>query len=302
MLILLIFLVNLIYALVSPISKVALQYSTPMFLAAFRMMLAGFLTLIYQLFFVKEKLEITKKSLMTLVFGGVLSIYVAGILEFCSLENLASSKIGFLYNLYPMAAALISYLIIREKLSSNKWMGLLIGFLGALPLLLSTFQGDVPLHRYFGVFSLSEIAVLAGIFACPLGWIPVQIDISNQKYSTNIALGVTQIIGGIIALLNSFLLDTWDPIPVFNLGNFLLSSIVLTIFSNIIANILYIELLKRYTYTLIAFSGFLTAFLTAFFDWVLFGYGINFNFYLSTVISLVGFYLFYKEEFKLGKT
>lgn len=298
MLIILIFLVNLIYALVSPISKIALQYSTPMFLAAFRMILAGFLTLIYQCFFVKEKLEINKKSLMTLVFGGILSIYVAGILEFCSLGNLASSKIGFLYNLYPMAAALISYLIIKEKLSSNKWVGLLIGFLGALPLLLSTFQGDVPLHRYFGVFSLSEIAVLAAIFACPLGWIPVQLDISNQKYSTNIALGITQIIGGMIALLNSYLLDTWNPIPVFDIGNFLLSAIVLTIFSNIIANILYIELLKKYTYTFIAFSGFLTAFLTAFFDWLFFGYGINYSFYLSTLISLVGFYIFYKEEFK----
>ena len=301
MLILLILLINVIYALVSPISKLALQYSTPMFLAAFRMIFAGFLTLLYQCFFVKERLEISKKSFLTLVFGGILSIYVAGILEFCSLENLASSKIGFLYNLYPMAAALISYLIINEKLSSNKWVGLFIGFLGALPLLLSTFQGDVPLHRYFGILSLSEIAVIASIFACPLGWIPVQIDISNNKYSTNIALGITQIIGGMIALLNSFLLDTWDPIPVFDLKNFLISSIILTLFSNILANILYIELLKKYTYTFIAFSGFLTAFLTAFFDWAFFGYGINVSFYLSTLISLIGFYLFYKEEFKIGK-
>ena len=298
MLVLLIFLVNLIYALVSPISKVALQYSTPMFLAAFRMILAGFLTLLYQFFFVKEKAEISIKSFGTLVFGGILSIYVAGILEFCSLEYLASSKIGFLYNLYPMASALISYLIIKERLSQDKWIGLLIGFLGAMPLLLSTFQGDVPLHKYFGLFSLSEISILGAIFACPMGWIPVQIDISLNKYSTNFALGVTQIIGGTIALISSLFLDTWNPFPVFDIGYFLLSAITLTIFSNIIANVLYIELLKKYTYTLIAFSGFLTSFLTVFFDWLFFGHGINFNFYTSSIISLLGFLVFYRDEFR----
>jgi len=294
---LLIFLVNLIYALVSPMSKMALNYSTPMFLAAFRMILAGCLTLAYQVLFIKEKATLSKKSFSILAFGGILSIYVSGILEFCGLEYLASSKIGFLYNLYPLAAALISYLIIKEKLSQDKWIGLLIGFMGALPLLLSAFQGDIPLHKYFGIFSLSEIAILAAIFACPLGWIPVQVDIATQRYSTYIALGVTQIIGGMIALVNSFLLDTWDPLPIFHVGYFLLSAVVLTLFSNIIANILYIELLKKYTYTLIAFSGFLTAFLTAFFDWLFFGYHINYNFYTSTLISLIGFCVFYREEF-----
>jgi len=275
----------------------ALQYSTPMFLAAFRMILAGFVTLLYQFFFVREKAEISRKSFGTLMFGGILSIYVAGILEFCGLEYLASSKIGFLYNLYPMASALISYLIIKERLSRNKWIGLLIGFCGAMPLLLSTFQGDVPLYKYFGIFSLSEISILAAIFACPMGWIPIQIDISRNKYSTNIALGATQIIGGIIALISSLFLDKWNPFPVFDIWYFLLSAITLTILSNIIANVLYIELLKKYTYTLIAFSGFLTAFLTAFFDWLFFGYKINFNFYTSSIISLIGFCVFYKDEF-----
>lgn len=269
-----------------------------MFLAAFRMVLAGVLTLVYQFVFVKEKVEISRKSLGILAFGGILSIYVAGILEFCGLEYLASSKIGFLYNLYPMASAFISYLIIKERLSQNKWIGLIIGFIGAVPLLLSTFQGDTPLYKYFGIFSLSEISIIAAIFACPLGWIPIQMDISDKKYSTNIALGTTQIIGGLIALISSLFLDIWNPFPIFHVGYFLLSAITLTLFSNIIANVLYIELLKKYTYTLMAFSGFLTAFLTAFFDWLIFGYGINASFYTSTTISLIGFCIFYKDEFK----
>lgn len=297
MLVLLIFLVNLIYALVSPISKLALQYSTPMFLSAFRMISAGIVTLLYQCFFVKKHVSLSAKSVGTLIFGGILSSYVAGTLEMCSLEHLASSKVGFIYNLYPMASAFLSYVIVKEQLSKVKWFGLLIGFLGAVPLLLSTFQGDMPLPKYGGIFSLSEIAVLGAIFACPLGWIPVQKEIAKQHYSTNIALSITQIIGGILSLANSLLFDHWEPFPINNGSSFLFHALTLTLFSNIIANALYIHLLKRYTYTLIAFSGFLTTFLTALFDWLFFGYTIHLSFWLSTLVSLMGFFVFYKDEF-----
>lgn len=294
-----IILVNILYSLLCPIGKIALNYSTPLFLTAFRMIVAAVILLTYQYVYQRNKFFISRDQIFSLVLASFFSIYLANVLEFVGLDYLTPTKTAFLYNLYPFASALLSYLFVDEILTKRKWFGLLIGFLGSLPLLLADSAQEANLHKYFGFLSLPEIAILVAVFACPLGWILTQKAICEEKCDSVMAVGITSLVGGLFALGHSYYSDIWNPLPVSNYGYFALTSLGLIIISNIISSIIYVELLKTYTLTFLSFSGFIAPLLTALFDWIIFGYTVSYAFYISTGIMFVGFYLFYMDE--LGK-
>lgn len=297
----LIILVNLLYALVCPLGKIALNYTTPLFLTAFRMILSGSILLFYQYIYRSDKFIIKRKHILYLLIGSVFSIYLTNVLEFLGLDYLSPAKTAFLYNLYPFSSALVSYIYLNERMSKIKWLGLAIGFLGSLPLLLSDTSQEVTLYKFFGFISLPELAVIGAVFACPFGWIFVQKLIWEDKYDSVMANGVTMFAGGLMALVHSMLVESWNPLPITNTVDFLKTSLTLMLVSNIISNSLFVELLKTYSLTFLSFTGFVTPLLTAIFDKFFFGYAISYSFYISTAIMLIGFYLFYKDELK-GRT
>lgn len=291
----LVILVNVLYALVCPLGKIALYYAYPIFLTAYRMIISGIFVLGYQYAYRRHKFTVSKKEIWPLALGAIFSIYITNWLEFSGLDDLSPAKTAFLYNLYPFASALLSYLYLGEKLGFKKLIGLIIGFLGSLPLLLVNTVGDSPAYKYMGLISLPEISVIAAVFACPFGWIFIQKAVCDDKLDSVMANGITMLAGGIMALVHSFIVEPWTPFPITDYPYFLLTSFTLMLVSNILANTLYIELLKTYSLTLLSFSAFMTPLLTACFDKVLFGYPIALVFYLSTIIMFLGFYLFYKE-------
>lgn len=298
----LVIIVNLLYALVCPIGKAALNYTSPLFLTAFRMILAGSVVLGYQYFFRREHFRVSPRHIGSLAIASFFTIYLTNWLEFLGLDYLTPAKTAFLYNLYPFAAALLSYIYMHEQLSHKKWLGLTIGFLGSLPLLLADTSQEIPFHKYLGFLSLPELAVIGAVFACPFGWIFIQKSICQDGYDSIMAVGITELAGGAMALAHSYFTETWNPLPVTNGLWFLITAFGLIIVSNIICNILYIELLKKYSLTFLSFTGFTTPLLTAVFDWLFFGYTVSYAFYISTAIMSVGFFLFFIEEYKKGQT
>lgn len=294
----LILIVNILYALICPLGEIALRYTTPLFLTASRMLLAGFFVLWYQYTFRRSKFTFSRKNIWSLALASIFSIYLTNWLEFWGLKYLTPAKTTFLYDLYPFAAAILSYFFMHEKLSGKKWLGLAIGFLGSLPLLLEHHEPKGEFYKFLGFLSLPELAVLGAVFACPFGWIFIQKSICKEGYDAIMANGVTMFAGGIMALTHSFLTENWNPLPVTNMTGFLITTLAFIIISNIICNTLYIELLKKYSLTFLSFTSFTTAPITALFDWLIFGYTASIYFFLSSVIMFIGFYLFYKEELK----
>ena len=101
-----------------------------------------------------------------------------------------------------------------------------------------------------------------------------------------------------MALLNSFMVESWDPIPVSAIGPFWECTLALIIVSNFICYNLYGYLLKRYSATFISFAGFVTPLFTALFGWYYLGETITASFYISAAIVFVGLFMFYQEELK----
>lgn len=297
----LVILVNLTYALVTPLGKIALGYSSPVFLTAFRMILAGLAVLIYQYIYRRDKFTFKIENFSFLFLASFFTVYLTNVLEFDGLDYLTPSKTAFLYNLYPFASAIISYFFVKENLSFKKTLGLIIGFLGSLPLLLGDTAGETKMYKFLGFLSWPELAILGAVFACPFGWIFLQDAICKGKYDSVMANGVTMLGGGIMALGHSLITEKWAPLPITDYKYFIISSLVLMFMSNIVSNSLYIELLKKYSLTFLSFTAFATPLLTALFDWIIFGYTVSYPFYISTAIMFVGFYLFYQEELKKQK-
>lgn len=294
------FLVVLLYALfasVFTIAKTGLEYSEPLFFVGSRMFAAGVLMLSYQFLFDRKNFFFRRADWLK-VFGlGLFNIYLTNAFEFWGLQYLTSFKTCFIYSLSPFVSALLSYFMFAETMNLKKWMGLLIGFTGFIPILLSHTATE---DQTGGIFFLSwaEMAVMAAAVCGVYGWILLRKLVKDGGYSSFMANGLSMLIGGVMALLHSSLVENWDPLPVTHVMPFLDCAILLILVSNLICYNLYGYLLRHYTATFISFAGFVTPLFSAFFGWLYLGEVVTMPFYISAAIVSVGLFTFYQEELK----
>jgi drug/metabolite transporter (DMT)-like permease len=294
------YLVILLYALfasVFTIAKTALDYSQPFFLIGTRMMFAGILLIGYQFFRYKRFTPFTKQIGIRLIQLAFFNIYLTNAFEFWGLKYLTSFKTCFIYSLSPFASALLSYFIFAEKLSMKKWGGLLIGFSGFLPILMSHSVDEQATGQIF-FFSWAELSVVAAALSSVYGWILLRQLINEDGLSPIQANGLSMFMGGTCALIHSFFAETWSPLPVTDFTIYIECTILLIIVSNLICYNLYGSLLKKYSATFISFAGFTTPLFTALFGWLFLSEIVTWPFYISFAIVLIGLMLFDQEELK----
>jgi drug/metabolite transporter (DMT)-like permease len=292
--------VILLYALfasVFTIAKMGLEVAQPFFLVGTRMMLAGVILLAYQVIVHKQTFNFDKKTWWRILQLGFLNIYLTNVLEFWGLKYLTSFKTCFIYSLSPFFSALFCYLLFSEKLSMKKWIGLLIGFAGFLPILMNQTSSEQETGHFF-IFSWAEIAVMLAAICSVYGWIVLMQLVNDSKLSPLTANGSSMLIGGAFALAQSIGFEKWVPLPVSNLPIYLECTFLLIIVSNLICYNLYGTLLKRYSATFISFAGFTTPLFTALYGWFFLGEVVTWPFYVSFVIVLCGLTIFDQSELK----
>jgi drug/metabolite transporter (DMT)-like permease len=295
-----VFLVALLFALfanVFTIAKYGLEYSQPFFLVGSRMLLAGILMIGYQYWKDSSKLALKKIDLLPLFLLALFNIYLTNAFEFWGLQYLTSSKTCLIYSLSPFAAALLSYVMFREKMTVKKWLGLLVGMAGFAPILI-TGSPTEDLLGHFLFFSWAELAVVAAALSSVYGWILLRKLVNDNQLSPMVVNGYSMALGGVMALVNSAALEDWDPIPVTEMMPFLQSAILLIVISNFICYNLYGHLLKTYSATFLSFAGFMTPLFAAFFGWLYLGEEVSWAFYASATVIFAGLLLFYSEELR----
>ena len=295
-------LVILLYAMfasVFTIAKTGLLYTQPFFFVGSRMLLAGILLLGYIFFFQKQHFKFNKSHLGKFLLLAAFNIYITNCLEIWGLKYLTSFKTCFIYSLSPFFSALLSYFMLSETMSYKKWIGLFIGFAGFFPILLSQTSSEEQ-TGHFLLFSWAEIAVMLAAASSVYGWILLGQLVRDSEYSPLMANGLSMTLGGSMALIHSFLVEDWQPIPVLSWIPYLECSLLLIVVSNLICYNLYGQLLKKFSATFMSFAGFTTPLFTAVFGWYYLGESITLPFYLSTVIVFTGLAIFYQEELKLG--
>jgi drug/metabolite transporter (DMT)-like permease len=292
------FLVLMLYALfasVFTIAKTGLEHAQPLFFVGSRMMLAGVILLGYQFCFNRQEFKVSKLPFWKLVRLAIFNIYLTNVFEFWGLQYLTSFKTCFIYSLSPFVSALLSYFIFSETMNWKKWAGLIVGFLGLMPILMNESSQEMAAGRIF-LFSWAELAVMAAAVCSVYGWILLRQVVKDESCSPAIANGMSMLIGGAIALCHSYFVEKWDPIPVQDFMIFAECAILLIVISNLICYNLYGTLLKRYSATFMSFAGFSTPMFTALFGWLYLGEIVTWPFYLSAFIVFMGLLLFYQEE------
>ena len=294
------FYVLLLYALfasVFTIAKTGLMYVQPLFFVGTRMLLAGVILLCYQFFVKKQIFSFDRKTWGRLILLAVFNIYLTNVFEFWGLRYLTSSKTCFIYSLSPFFSALFCYFLFSEKLTSKKWIGLAVGFLGFMPILLNQSSSEEETGTLF-FFSWAELSVMMAAICSVYGWIVLKQLVNEHQLSPMMANGASMLVGGALALGHSFAVEDWQPLPVTNFPIFLECTVLLILISNLICYNLYGSLLKRYSPTFMSFAGFTTPLFTALFGWIVLGEIVTWPFYLSFAIVLMGLLLFDQEELK----
>lgn len=295
------FIVLLVYALFASVfttAKFALEFSSPLFLVGSRMLAAGLIILIYQALTNPSSLRLTKRRVFLLAMLGIFNIYLTNIFEFWGLNHLSSSKTCLIYSLSPFLSALFSYLIFNDRLTPKKWAGLCVGFAALLPIMLHQTAQEAD-SGVFWLFSWAELSVVMATFCSAYGWVVLKQVVTEEKCSPVTANGMSMCLGGVLALIHSRAVETWNPVPISNLEYFLISAAVLILVSNLICYNLYGALLKKYSATFLSLAGFTTPLFAAFFGWAFLKEEVPFPFYISLFVLFAGLLLFYQEEIGL---
>lgn len=295
-------LIILMYALIASsfsMGKVLLTYASPIFLVGIRMSLAGSILLTYYLVWSKKHLSIKEKHYSLYLQIIVLGIYTAYIFRFFGLKYLTSSKTAFIFNSSPFFTALFSHLLLGDTITKRQWLGLIIGFLGLIPILISS----SPIEQEWGEFffiSWPELAVICAVALHAYSWLVVRKLIKDKAHTPTMVNGVTMFCGGLLALATAPLVEGIESFtkPFEHVVPFLGWLLFIVIVSNVICSNLYGHLLKKYSPTFLSLCGFLVPIFAVLYGWGFLGEKISWHFYASCAIVFVGLYLFYQDELK----
>lgn len=277
-------------------SKLTLAYCPPFFLTATRMLISGSILLSYQYFYAKDSFRFKTKHIkyyLQVVFIGLMGAYI---LRLFALKHMTASKALFLQNVGPFMSALFAYMIFKHSMTRTQWVGLVLGFLGIIPILLTS---DMGLHEFFFI-SGAEIAILLAAASYSWNWIIMQKLIRDKSYSPMMINGITMTTAGIFSLIIS--LGVEGVAPVTNWPYFLGLVAFIIIASNLISHNLYGYLLRSYSATFLSFAGFLSPIFAAIYGWAFFSEKITWHYWVSGAIVLGALYLYYKDELKVDTT
>ncbi len=283
----LVLILNLLYSFSFILIKESLSFARPFFLVASRLLLAGGLILIYHKFFQQKKFIIAKKDYWLFLVVSLFSVCLTNCLDLWALQYLFAAKVALIYTLTPFFGALLSAIIFKEYLSCSKWWGLLIGFGGLFPLLLSGKMGSA---------SWADAAVLVSSLTTVIGWTAMKELVDNRSYSPIVVNGVTLFLGGVFSLIPSFIFESWNPLPVSNVLYCSVFVIASALVASIISYNLYGYLLRRYSIVFMTFASLSGPLFTAILGYFFLQEKVPGTFFISLIILSLGLYIFYKDE------
>jgi drug/metabolite transporter (DMT)-like permease len=287
---LLVFLMNFLYAAAFPIGKLGLQYAGPFFLLGMRWVMAGLLLLSYYLMTTKKMHRIAPEDwllmMKTILFYDVLAFG----LEYWSMEYISALKTNMLWSSLPFVSALLGYYLFSERITKIKWLGLLVGTLGMIPMMLLPDERHTPLGSM-----LPEFAMCMVVLATAYGQYLVK-RLFDKGYPLVLVNGITMMVGGVVLLTCRFAMLPFDAELCSSLQHVLGYGALQVMVYDIVATGIYGLLLRRYSVTFLSFSNFLCPIFGAVLSKCIFGETLYYHYFISFVLILIGLVLFYRDE------
>jgi drug/metabolite transporter (DMT)-like permease len=154
------FIVNALYGANHIIAKgVMPNYLTPNVFILLRVAGASLLFWIIKLFFVKEKVE--RKDILRLAVCAIFGVAANQLFFFNGLNLSSSINAGIIMTINPILVVILSFFILKEKITWQKSVGIIIGATGAILLTLTagTGSGDSLLGDLFLFINAASYAI-----------------------------------------------------------------------------------------------------------------------------------------------
>ena len=289
------------WSTVFTLGKMTVSICPPLLLTGSRMIISGILIISFLLIKKQNPFKLKKNQIIPIILLAILSIYLTNALEYWGQQHLSAGKTCFIYSLTPFFAALFSYIHFKEKMNKKKWIGLTIGFAGIIPPLLIQTGSEKSLGG-LGIFSWAELAIVGATVFSVYGWVLLRLLVKNNSLSPIVANGVSMLIGGILAIVHSLCVESWNPFPVAaaNMSAYIQGTLIITFISNILCYNLYGFLLKKYTATFLSFVGLLSPLFASLSEWILLKQPPSITILASSAIIILGLWIVYQEELKQG--
>lgn len=278
-----------------PMSKNLLSYTSPTVLTAVRMIASG--ALLFAINYVRNRTSFAWNKTFWWYNGQiVIAIFLKYQLRNWSLSNMPASKMSFTLNIAPFVVALFAYFAFGDRLTRLQWIGLVIGFIGMIPLIITSSAAEQKLGEFLYI-SWPEIAIFAAV--CVDAYIAILSRILIREHNQSIVLsnGIRMLGAGIIALGTIFIMDI--PFEIKDFNQFVGWMALLILVANVICHNYRLYLLKYYSVTFLAFTDFLSPLFTAFYSWLFLKEILTWHYAVSAIVVFIGLYLFYQDELKV---
>jgi drug/metabolite transporter (DMT)-like permease len=288
-------LVVLLYAVLAStfiFAKKAVSLANPCFLVGVRMILAGLLLLGYYWIVNRKQLTIKRSDWWLFFQVSVFHIYIMFIFDLWSLQYVTALKSTLIFSSTPFIAAILSYFLLRERLTWKKIVGIFIGIGGLVPVILMQANGQEASE--LACISLPEIVLFLAVISGAYAWFLVK-RLMDRGYSFGIVNGIAMLVGGVMSLITSGIFEGFAH-PVTDLYPFIGWLLLLILSANIIFYNLYGYLLQRYSITFLTFAGWLCPCFATVYEWLFMGGTITWHYLVSLGLVSLGLYVFYQDE------
>lgn len=268
-----------------------------MFVIGIRMVLAGGLLTLIALTVNKYRHRFDFLSWLYLAQISLFGICLPYILRYWALQFLPVAKTAVIYNTAPFGTFIFSYLLLGERSSYRKWLGLLVGFAAILPVLIA---GKDMGSRAIGFLSWPEIAMLTAVLSFSYSWVIMKKLITRSQASPFSINGISMFFGGLGALTFSSIFE--HNVTIALPSKFFMWLALIILITNVICYNLYAYLLNRYSATLLSLAGLVAPFSAALSSWYMLGEKLSSDVIISAIFVFTGFGIFYYEELKQANT
>lgn len=214
------------------IAKVAVGHAEPLFLIGVRMVAASPLMLLVHRFH-SASFHIKREDYWLFVKVSFFHILFPFVGEFWALQYISSAKTAITYALTPFVAALLSFFLLKKKLSKRQTVGLVIGLLGLMPIFLSGDDVAFAGGEFFSI-SIPELVLLCVVTSASYAWFVVA-ELMRRGYGISLINGVAMFFGGAVSLILWYFLGGEGSPVRGDLSSFLWWTGLLILVSNVIS-------------------------------------------------------------------
>ena len=270
------------------VARGGVEYVPPISLAFWRWTLVFIILLVFNFYFLKDKLGAIKKEFFKLFFLGSMGCGVCGAFPFLAGKTTTIVNMGIIYTSSPIFIILISSLFFRERINYLKIIGLISCLIGVFVIII---KGDISFLITLK-FTMGDLWMLGAA----IGWALYSIYLFYWKSDLEVFPRFTLIaFFGVVSLLPFYILEENYLLKTNFDNNFLFWVSFAAISPGIIAFSLYTLTQKYLGASITGFTLYLFTVYGAFYGIFLFQEKLELFHYIGTILVFIGIFLVKKK-------